>query len=126
MMNLFGSKKGKSVKASKKSSRGSASFKDETPAQPNWPSLSPAPSMTTLGDYKEQPDGSPLLESRTSDLIPSFAPPLNLQARHPSHLHLAVQRLFLAHVPQVGVCDIKIKACKYRMHLPERSRPSPP
>ncbi|EIE24560.1 hypothetical protein COCSUDRAFT_65418, partial [Coccomyxa subellipsoidea C-169] len=79
MMNLFGSKKGKSVKASKKSSRSSSSVKDDTSTQPNWPSLSPAPSMTILGDFEKQRDGSPLLETKSSDLIPSFAPPLNLQ-----------------------------------------------
>lgn len=81
MMNLFGSKKGKSAKSSRRSSKGSVCGKDDLPAQPSWPSLSPAASMTLSGaDGKcDERDRSPTLETKTSDLIASYAPALNLQ-----------------------------------------------
>lgn len=82
MMNLFGSKKGKLSKSSRRASRnGSVSGKDELPAEPSWPSLSPAPSMTMAGANGKgvERDGASLLETKASDLIASYAP-LNLHA----------------------------------------------
>jgi hypothetical protein len=86
MMNLFGSKKGKAAKSSKKGSRASLGGGNDSPAQPSWPSLSPAASMTLPGDVGKVSDleASPRLESRTSDLIRSYAPPRNLVVRMPN------------------------------------------
>ncbi len=77
-MNLFGSKKGKTAKGNKKGSTGSVSGKDDLPEQPSWPSLSPAPSMTSPRAEGKAHDSS-LLETQASDLIASYPAALTLQ-----------------------------------------------
>ena len=79
MINFFSTKKGKTGR----SARRAAKQAEEEDAKPNWPSLSPAPSMNPMCLEEKTPvaEGAALLTSRShEDLIPSFAPPAHLQA----------------------------------------------
>ena len=78
MMGLFSNKKARAAKNAKK-----AAQQAEDEGKPNWPSLSPAPSFPSgYADQKVQPpDGNDLADTQSLELITSFVPPLQLQAR---------------------------------------------
>ncbi len=76
-MNFFTTKKGKAAKNAKKAAKQAAADED---GRANWPSLSPAPSVTVLSlDEKAlQPEAAGGSRAH-DDLIPSFAPSAHLQ-----------------------------------------------
>ena len=79
MMGLFSNKKQRAAKNAKKA----AQQAEDDGGKPNWPSLSPAPSFPSgYADQKvQQPDSGGLADTQSLELITSFVPPLQLQAR---------------------------------------------